>query len=66
MLSSLTADDAFQIAMKFCSYRELSEKDDLNNALNINSKIDWVSSEISPNQEFEELIEFVKKLFREG
>jgi len=35
------------------------------NALTINSKIDWVSSEISPNQEFEELIEFVKKLFRE-
>ena len=27
MLSSLTADDAFQIAMKFCSYRERSEKE---------------------------------------
>ena len=27
MLSNLTADDAFQIAMKFCSYRERSEKE---------------------------------------
>ena len=35
------------------------------NALTINSKIDWVSSEISPNQEFKELIGFVKKLFTE-
>jgi hypothetical protein len=35
-------------------------------ALTINSKIDWASSEISPNQEFKELIKFVKKLFKEN
>jgi hypothetical protein len=35
------------------------------NALEINSNTDWDSAEITPNQEFKELIKFVKKLFRE-
>ena len=35
------------------------------NALEINSNVDWDSAEITPNQEFKELIKFVKKLFRE-
>ena len=35
------------------------------NALEINSNVDWDSSEITPNQEFKELIKFVRKLFRE-
>ena len=35
------------------------------NALEINSNVDWVSAELTPNQEFLELIKFVKKLFRE-
>ena len=35
------------------------------NALEINSNVDWDSAEITPNQEFKELIKFVEKLFRE-
>ena len=35
------------------------------NALEINSNVDWDSAEITPNQEFKELIKFVRKLFRE-
>ena len=35
------------------------------NALSINTIVDWESSETSPNEEFEYLKKFVKKLFRE-
>ena len=35
------------------------------NALKINTKVDWDSSEISPSQEFKYLIKFIKKLFKE-
>ena len=35
------------------------------NALEINSNVDWDSAELTPNEEFKELIKFVKKLFRE-
>ena len=36
------------------------------NALKINSKYDWDNNlETSPNQEFKDLIKFVKKLFKE-
>jgi hypothetical protein len=36
------------------------------NALKINSKYDWDSNlENTPNQEFKDLIKFVKKLFKE-
>tara|TARA_R110002126_G_scaffold6311_7_gene33122 strand:+ start:383 stop:544 length:162 start_codon:yes stop_codon:yes gene_type:complete len=35
------------------------------NALSINAIVDWESSETSPNEEFEYLKKFVKKLFRE-
>ena len=35
------------------------------NALEINANVDWDNAELTPNQEFKELIKFVKKLFRE-
>ena len=34
-------------------------------ALDINTKVDWNWSELTPSQEFKELKKFVKKLFRE-
>ena len=34
-------------------------------ALDINQKVDWVWSELTPSQEFKELKKFYKKLFKE-
>ena len=36
------------------------------NALEINSKVDWDFSELTPGEEFKELKKFVSKLFKEG
>ena len=33
------------------------------NALEINSRVDWLT--VDPNQEFKDLIKFVKQLFKE-
>ena len=41
-------------------------KREIINALEINSNVDWDSAELTPNQEFKELIKFVNKLFRGG
>mgnify|MGYP003150088917 CR=1 FL=1 len=54
---------------KFSSPKMSSTKDlekEIVNALKINSNYDWDSNlENTPNQEFKDLIKFVKKLFKE-
>ena len=40
-------------------------EEEIDNALEINTRVCWEGAELTPSEEFEELRKFVKKLFKD-